>query len=374
MIASTPPMGWNSWNTFGPNIDENLILETADALVETGLRDAGYRYLVVDDVWMAPERKNGLLVPDPERFSMGIGPLVQEVHDRGLLFGIYSSAGTHTCEDLPASYGFEQVDADTFAEWEVDFLKYDFCHTAAGADPVALYRRMGQALRATGRDILYSICEWGANQPWEWASSVGAHMWRTTEDIVDSWESVSRLGFELQTDLHPYAGPGHWNDPDMLVVGMHGKGHVGRTGLTDAEYRSHFALWCLLASPLMIGCDVRSMDDATRHLLLDESLIAINQDPLGRQGYRASSHGHTHGETWAKALADGSWAVGIFNRTERPGEFLTVGWELFGLKVDTAATVHNLSTGRIDHGVVASFGTRVDSHDVHVLRITPERT
>lgn len=366
-------MGWNSWNTFGPNIDQQLILETADALVDSGLRDAGYNYLVIDDVWMAPERENGRLAPDPKRFSMGIGALSREVHDRGLLFGIYSSAGTHTCEDLPASYGFEHVDAMTFAEWEVDFLKYDYCHTTAGADPVALYRRMGQALRATGRDIVYSICEWGVNRPWEWGSSVGAHMWRTTEDIVDSWESVSQLGFELQADLHPYAGPGHWNDPDMLVVGMHGAGHVGRTGLSEAEYRSHFALWCLLASPLMIGCDIRSMDDFTKGLLLDEKLIAINQDPLGRQGYRATTIGHSHGEAWAKPLADGSWAVGVFNRTERPADLLSVGWELFGLPVGASATVENHSTGQVDRGVVASYGTRVDPHDVHVLTITPER-
>ena len=370
MLAATPPMGWNSWNTFGPAIDEDLILDTAGSMVDTGLRDAGYRYLVVDDAWMASERVDGRLVPDPERFSRGIAALADEVHDRGLLFGIYSSAGTHTCEGFPASYGYEDIDARTFAEWGVDFLKYDFCYTAVGTDPVVLYRRIGQALRATGRDIVYSVCEWGANRPWEWGASVGAHMWRTSEDIFDSWESVSRIGFD-QAELHPYAGPGHWNDPDMLVVGMWGKGHVGRGGLTEAEYRSHFALWCLLAAPLMIGCDVRRMDDFTHSLLIDGDLIAINQDPLGRQGYWIAADGHGWGETCAKPLADGSWAVGFFNTGDLDQRILSVDWEHLGLDFDALADVHNLTTGEKHTGVTRSFSTRVDSHDVHVIRVRP---
>ncbi|MCH8990138.1 MAG: glycoside hydrolase family 27 protein, partial [Acidobacteria bacterium] len=270
----------------------------------------------------------------------------------------------------PASCGDEDIDARPFAEWGVDFLKYDFCYTAVGTDPVVLYRRIGQALRATGRDIVYSVCEWGANRPWEWGASVGAHMWRTSEDIFDSWESVSRIGFD-QAELHPYAGPGHWNDPDMLVVGMWGKGHVGRGGLTEAEYRSHFALWCLLAAPLMIGCDVRRMDDFTHSLLIDGDLIAINQDPLGRQGYWIAADGHGWGETCAKPLADGSWAVGFFNTGDLDQRILSVGWEHLGLDFDALADVHNLTTGEKHTGVTRSFSTRVDSHDVHVIRVRP---
>ncbi len=373
MIAATPPMGWNSWNTFGPNIDEGLILETADAMVASGLRDAGYKYLVIDDAWMAPERVGGRLMPDPDRFAMGIAALAAEVHDLGLLFGIYSCAGTHTCEGFPASYGYEDVDARTFAEWGVDFLKYDYCYAIAGADPVQLYRRMGQALRQTDREILYSVCEWGAHKPWEWAASVGAHMWRTTEDILDTWESVSRIGFDLQADLHPYAGPGHWNDPDMLVVGMGGEGHVGRGGMTDAEYRSHFSQWCLLASPLMIGCDVRSMSDSTKNLLLDPGLIAINQDPLGRQAYRVGvAKDHGPAETWARPLADGAWAVGLFNMGDEDGRLMSVGWEDLGLRLDQPAGVENITTGEAAESLVGSYATNVDSHDVNVLRVTPE--
>ncbi len=372
MLAPTPPMGWNSWNTFGPNIDQDLILETADAMVASGLRDAGYRYLVVDDVWMAPERVDGRLAPDANRFSLGIERLAAEVHDRGLLFGIYSCAGTHTCEGLPASYGYEAVDAATFAEWGVDFLKYDFCYTAAGSDPIALYRKMGQALRMSGRDIVYSICEWGVNRPWEWAASVGAHLWRTTEDIFDVWGSVERIGFELQAGLHPYAGPGHWNDPDMLVVGMRGSGHVARGGMTEAEYRSHFALWCLLAAPLMIGCDVRAMDDFTRSLLTDAALLAVNQDRLGRQAVRVQGPGHGFGQIWVKPLADGSWAVGLFNTSDRPDALMTVGWEHLGLDLDRPARVTELITGEQTHGVSRSYATTVPVHDVRVARIIPD--
>ncbi|MCH7484758.1 MAG: FAD-dependent oxidoreductase [Chloroflexi bacterium] len=192
----------------------------------------------------------------------------------------------------------------------------------------------------------------------------------TSEDIFDSWESVSRIGFD-QAELHPYAGPGHWNDPDMLVVGMWGKGHVGRGGLTEAEYRSHFALWCLLAAPLMIGCDVRRMDDFTHSLLIDGDLIAINQDPLGRQGYWIAADGHGWGETCAKPLADGSWAVGFFNTGDLDQRILSVGWEHLGLDFDALADVHNLTTGEKHTGVTRSFSTRVDSHDVHVIRVRP---
>ncbi len=373
MLAATPPMGWNTWNTFGPDIDQDLVVATADALVSTGLRDAGYTYLVIDDAWMAPERSDGLLVPDPNRFPMGMEALGEEIHGRGLRFGIYSCAGTHTCERLPASYGHEDGDAATFASWGVDFLKYDYCYTAASDDAVKLYKRMGQALRATGRPIVYSICEWGTNRPWEWAASIGAHMWRTTGDIFDTWESVADIGFRRQADLHPYAGPGHWNDPDMLVVGMRGEGHVGRGGLTEAEYRTHFALWCLLAAPLMIGADVRSMDEATAELLLDADLIAINQDPLGRQAHRVSTLGHGFGEVWAKPLEDGGWAVGLFNTSDRDDELLSIGWDQIGMHNNQAATVHDLTSGVTTAGVSRSYGRRVAVHDAAVLRITPEQ-
>lgn len=371
-LAPTPPMGWNTWNTFGRDIDESLIIETAEALRDEGLQDAGYEYVVIDDVWQAPERVDGRLAADPDRFAKGLPALTDHLHDAGFKAGIYSCAGTHTCEELPASFGYEHIDAATFAGWGFDFLKYDFCHVPAGAHGPSLYRRMGQALRATGRPIVFSACEWGTTEPWTWGSSVGAHMWRTTGDIFDTWDSIVEIGFS-QADLHPYAGPGHWNDPDMLVVGMYGSGNVGRGGCTDAEYRAHFSLWCLLAAPLMIGCDVRSMTDATRAILGNREAIAVNQDPLGRQGVRlgATHHALQPAEVWAKPLADGSHAVGLFNLSDADSRLIQVSWEALGLAPGAACTVRDLWAGEDAGRHTIAYETRVDSHDVALLRITP---
>ena len=373
MIAPTPPMGWNSWNTFGADIDANVVTETADALVEAGLKDAGYRYVVIDDLWEADERADGRLTWDAEKFPDGIPAVADAVHDRGLKFGIYSCAGSHTCGGKPASYGYEEIDAATFAEWGVDFLKYDFCYRPPGVDAVTLYRRMGQALRATGRPIVFSLCEWGSNEPWRWGASVGGHMWRTTGDISDSWESILHIGFEKQVGLEAYAGPDHWNDPDMLVVGMYGKGNVARGGCSDGEYRCHFALWCLLAAPLMIGCDVRSMSDTTRRILLNERLIAVDQDALGRQGHRVGQmwHGRQRGEVWAKPLADGSIAVGLFHLGDRERQRLTVAWESIGLGSRHRCRVQDLWSGEQLGEFRGDFSTMVARHDVAAVRITP---
>lgn len=367
-------MGWNSWNTFGAEINEAVIRETADAFVSEGLKDAGYEYVVIDDLWEADERVDGRLTWDREAFPNGIPALADYVHSKGLKFGIYSCAGSHTCAGKPASYGYEEADAETFAEWGVDFLKYDFCYAPPGVDGPTLYQRMGQALRATGRPILFSICEWGGRRPWAWGAKVGGHMWRTTGDIFDTWESIVHIGFEQQADLHPYAGPGHWNDPDMLVVGMYGKGNVARGGCTDAEYRSHFSLWCLLASPLMIGCDVRDMDAVTRGILLNRELIAVNQDPLGRQGYRVGRvpWGDEIAEVWAKPLEDGSVAVGMFNLSDRDGRQIVVAWESLGLHDRRPCRVRDLWTHEDLGTFTRSFVARVDRHDVKVVKLTPQ--
>lgn len=373
MLAATPPMGWNTWNTFGRDIDENLIAETAQAFLDTGLAKAGYEYVVIDDVWQAESRQNGRLVPDADRFGGGIPRLNATIHDLGLKAGIYSCAGTHTCEELPASFGYEVVDAQTFAEWNCDFLKFDYCHVPAGADGPALYRKMAQALRSTGRDIVFSICEWGTNDPWEWAGSIGAHMWRTTPDIFDTWDSIVEVGFSTQADLHSFAGPGRWNDPDMLVVGMYGKGHVGRGGCTDAEYRSHFSLWCLLASPLMIGCDIRSMSEPTARILLNSEAIAVNQDPLGRQATRVgvTTDRRQPAEVWAKPMLDGSVAVGLFNMSDVDGRLIQVSWESLGLEPEREHVVRDL-WAHDDHGAyTVGFETRVDTHDVALIRVSP---
>ncbi|HHE72207.1 MAG TPA: glycoside hydrolase family 27 protein [Chloroflexi bacterium] len=373
ILAATPPMGWNSWNTFGREINEQVVRETAAAMVQEGLRDAGYLYVVIDDLWEDDERVDGRLTWDPVKFPAGIPALAEYVHSLGLKFGIYSCAGSHTCAGKPASYGYEEIDAQTFAEWGVDFLKYDFCYTPPGVNGPMLYQRMGQALRMTGREILYSICEWGTNEPWTWGARVGGHMWRTTGDINDSWESILHIGFERQVGLEAYAGPGHWNDPDMLVVGMYGKGNVARGGCTDAEYRSHFSLWCLLAAPLMIGCDVRAMNAATREILLNAEAIAVNQDPLGRQGYRVGQTpwGRQIAEVWAKPLSDGSIAVGMFNLGDMPNRLITVAWESLGLHDRRPCRVRDLWAHE-DLGVyTGSFSTRVAPHDVALIKLTP---
>jgi alpha-galactosidase len=368
-------MGWNSWNTFGPAVDEDVVRETAQAFLDHGLKDAGYEYVVIDDLWEADQRVEGRLTWDQARFAHGIPALAEDVHRKGLRLGIYSCAGSHTCAGKPASYGYEEVDAETFAAWGVDLLKYDFCYAPPGIDGPTLYQRMGQALRAADRPILFSICEWGRHKPWEWGARVGGHMWRTTGDINDSWESILSIGFERQVGLDPYAGPGHWNDPDMLVVGMYGEGHVARGGCSDAEYRSHFSLWCLLAAPLMIGCDVRAMSKTTRTILLNQEAIAVNQDSLGRQGYHVGKmfHGREAADVWAKPLADGSIAVGLFNLGEREGRRVTVAWESIGLHDRRPCLVRDLWAHE-DLGVYrGDFSTRVDRHDVALVRITPQR-
>jgi alpha-galactosidase len=373
MLAQTPPMGWNSWNTFGPDINADVVMETADVFAREGLKDAGYEYIVIHDLWEADERVNGRLSWDTAKFPNGIKPVADYVHGKGLKFGIYSCAGSHTCAGKPASYGYEEVDAQTFAEWGVDFLKYDFCYAPPGVDGPSLYQRMGQALRATGRPILFSICEWGSHKPWEWGAKTGGHMWRTTGDIDDSWASILDIGFNRQIGLEAYAGPGRWNDPDMLVVGMYGKGNVARGGCTDAEYRSHYSLWCLLAAPLMIGCDARRMTAATRDILMNKEVIAVNQDPLGRQGYHVGeiSHGGEVGAVWAKPLEDGSVAVGLFNLGERDARLMVVGWESVGLHDQRPCRVRDLWAGR-DLGICTSnFTTTVGRHDVALIKLTP---
>ncbi|MEU4744248.1 glycoside hydrolase family 27 protein, partial [Actinosynnema sp. NPDC023658] len=274
VTATTPPMGWNSWNKFGCNIDEDLIRQTADAIVASGMKDAGYTYVNIDDCWAAPERDaQGRLQPDPVRFPGGISGLADYVHGKGLKLGIYSSAGTKTCAGYPASLDHEEVDARTWADWGVDYLKYDNCYNE-NRPALDRYRAMGEALRKTGRDIVYSLCEWGQNKPWEGLGrQVGAQLWRTTGDISDNWGSMLGI-LDQQVGLEGFSGPGGWNDPDML--------EVGNGGMTDAQYRAHFALWAVLNAPLIAGNDIRSMDDATRRILLNPDLLAVDRGRAAR--------------------------------------------------------------------------------------------
>ncbi len=330
MAVNTPPLGWNTWNTFGANINEQLIMESVDALIETGLKDAGYEYVVIDDIWALKERdENGRMVPDPEKFPHGMKYVSDYVHSKGLKFGMYSCAGVLTCAGYPGSYGHEWIDAATFAEWGVDFLKYDYCFHTTTVSPDQLYKRMGLALANCGRDILFSACSWGADMTRVWIKETGASMWRSTGDIFDSWASIKSLA-QSQIQFQEYNGKGCFNDMDMLVVGMNGSGNVGMGGCTESEYRLHFSLWALLNSPLMIGCDIRNMTPETKKILMNKDVIAINQDPAGRQPFFVNPHTFTPRacrkpdepfyENYpmdvpiiAKYLDNGDIAIGIFN-------------------------------------------------------------
>ena len=379
MLAATPPMGWNSWNMFGPTINAGIVKQTADAFVTGGLREAGYQYIVIDDHWHGGRGADGRLFPDPQKFPDGMKAVSEYVHALGLKFGIYSDAGPLTCGDQPASQDNEEIDARTFADWGVDFLKYDWCHaedTRANAE--YRYGRMSAALKASGREIVFSICEWGHHRPWLWGPKAGGQLWRTTGDIGDSWTDlndgrdgilygIDSIGFEQQRGLEAYAGPGAWNDTDMLVVGLRGrsKAIVG-AGCTDSEYRSHFSLWCMLAAPLMIGCDVRNMDGATRAILTNREAIAIDQDLLGKQGYRASRNGAA--EIWKKPLADGQLAVGLFNRGIK-SHSIPVAWS--DLEIGGKYQLRDV-WAQADMGVFDSlYRAEVESHGCALLRLIP---
>ncbi|RKT52921.1 NPCBM/NEW2 domain-containing protein [Saccharothrix australiensis] len=305
-LAPTPPLGFNNWNATqcGPGFTEEMVKATADLFVSRGLRDAGYRYVNVDDCWALPTRgPDGNLRPDPARFPGGIKAVADYVHAKGLKFGIYTSAGTRTCSDsgFPGALGHEQQDADLFASWGVDYLKYDNCHNQ-GVDARQRYRTMRDALRRTGRPIVFSLCEWGHNRPWEWASDTG-HLWRTTGDITDTWDRTVAI-YEENVLLDQYASPGNWNDPDML--------EVGNGGMTPTEYRSHFSLWSIMAAPLLIGTDLRAADAGTFEILTNRDVLAVDQDVLGVQGRRIRSADGV--DVIVKPLAGGDKAVALFNK------------------------------------------------------------
>jgi len=297
-------MGWNSWNKFGCNIDEGLIEQTADAMVSSGMRDAGYRYVNIDDCWMAKTRDSlGNLQSDPIRFPHGIKAIADYVHGKGLKLGIYSSAGTKTCEGLPASLDHEVADANKFAEWGVDYLKYDNCNNEK-RPAIPRYTAMSNALKATGRPIVFSLCEWGENKPWEWGKQAGGMLWRTTGDISDKWTSMIGI-LNRQVGLEKFSGPGGWNDPDMLEVG-NGK-------MTFNEYIAHFSLWAILNAPLIAGNDLRTMSDTTRAILTNAAVIAVNQDWGGQQGSRLVNDTVTHTQVWVKPMRNGGRAVVLLN-------------------------------------------------------------
>lgn len=370
MIKLTPPMGWNSWNTFGENINEQLILEMADAMAASGLPEKGYEYLVIDDCWSMKERdENDRLVADPVKFPHGMKYVADYVHSRGLKFGMYSCAGNLTCAGYPGSFEHEFIDAETFASWGVDFLKYDYCYHSPIIHGKYLYRRMGLALENCGRDILFSACSWGADETAQWIKETGASMWRSTGDIFDSWESVKDLT-RRQEKLHPYNGVGCFNDMDMLIVGMYGKGNVGLKGCTDVQYKTHFSIWALMGSPLMVGCDIRDMSQAARDILMNEDMIAINQDPLCRQPVKLN--GIWCGEDmvlYSRQLANGDLALGLFNLSENKG-VARLNLDEVGLPLSTGKTLrlHEVWTGEERTVTNATLMKELEPFDCAVYR------
>jgi len=308
-LAKTPPMGWNSWNKFHCDVSESLIMQAADALVSTGMKEAGYEYIVIDDCWQVSRDENGEIVVDKERFPHGMKYVADYVHSKGLKFGIYSSAGTVTCQRRPGGFGHEYQDARTYARYGVDYLKYDWCGSTT-QDARSSYTNMMNALYAAGRPIVFSICEWGTSKPWEWAGNVG-HLWRTTGDISDNWNSMIDI-FARQKDLARYAGPGKWNDPDML--------EVGNGGMTTEEYRTHFSLWCMLASPLMAGNDLQNMTPEIKSILLNKEMIAIDQDSLGQQATCYRDNGDY--QIWVKSLSNNEKAVCLLNKSDEKKSIL----------------------------------------------------
>jgi alpha-galactosidase len=364
-LALTPPMGWNSWNKFECDVSESLIKEMADVLVTSGMRDAGYRYIVIDDCWQIGRDAEGNIIPDPDRFPSGMKALADYIHAQGLKFGLYSCAGLKTCQERPGSRGYEFQDARQYATWGVDYLKYDWCfHTTQNAE--ASYSLMRDALLAAGRPIVFSICEWGSNKPWLWAKDVG-NLWRTTADIQDCWDCKREWGgmgwiyiLDLQDGLESYAGPGHWNDPDML--------EVGNEGLNLTESQAHFSLWCLLAAPLMAGNDLRTMSADIRNILTNPEIIAVNQDSLGRQGRKVRDEGDL--EVWSKEMMDGSRAVVLFNRSKSDSP-VSVTWTEIGYPAHLKAKVRDLWQKKDLGKFTGSYNAQVPSHGVVMVRITP---
>lgn len=358
-LALTPPMGFNNWNSTHcrAEFDEAMVKDIADLFVEKGLKDAGYEYVNLDDCWALPERDTeGRLVPDPARFPNGIEAVADYVHARGLKFGIYTSAGTKTCSDIgfPGALGHEYGDARQFADWGVDYLKYDNCNNR-GADAVRRYTTMRDALRATGRPIVYSVCEWGENKPWRWAGGLG-HLWRTTGDIRDTWGSMLSI-LKKNLPLAEHAGPGRWNDPDML--------EVGNGGMTGTEYRTHFSMWSVMAAPLLIGTDLRDASEETFEILGNREVIAVDQDPLGKQGSVVSSEGGR----WvvAKEMRDGSRAVALFNESGGP-QRITTSAEAVGLPDAPVYTLRDLWRHESSH-TAGTVSATVPAHGTVLLRV-----
>jgi len=368
-LALTPPLGWNSWNCFADKVDGEKIRMAVDAMVSSGLIEHGWAYMNIDDGWQAGRDPAGNIQPNEKFHDMQA--LVAYVHEKGLRIGLYSSPGPKTCEGFVGSWKHEEQDARQFAAWGFDYLKYDWCSYGEVVDKSLSsleqlkkpYLEMGSALFRQNRDIVFSVCQYGMGDVWEWGASAGASCWRTTGDIRDVWSSISKNGFS-SAGGERYAGPGHWNDPDMLVIGNLGWGNVRPCDLTPSEQYAHISLWCLLDSPLLIGCDMSQLDDFTKGLLSNDEVLEVDQDELGRQATRVAKTGDL--EVWAKELADGSMAVGLFNRGSQPAT-MEVKWSDLGLT--RRHRVRDLWRQKDLGEFKGSFGGTVGRHGVLLLRV-----
>jgi len=375
-MALTPPMGWNSWNKFACNVDENLIRGVADAMVSSGMKDAGYQYIVIDDCWHGSRDSLGFIHPDLQRFPSGIKALADYIHSKGLKFGIYSDAGWQTCGGRPGSRGYEFQDAQTYAKWGVDYLKYDWCNTE-GLNQEGAYMTMRNALYKAGRPLVLSICEWGDGKPWTWGPKMG-HLWRTTGDITNCFDCIVDHGtwkqwgvmqiIDKQDGLREFAGPDHWNDPDMMEVG---------NGLSFNEERAHFSMWCMLAAPLIAGNDLSNMSKETKSVLTNKEAIAIDQDSLGIQGFKYSTKDSV--ETWFKPLSKGDWAICFLNRGTKP-QTVNFFWKenlvsdkFSNRDANFAKTVYSIRDLWLkkDEGTTSKhYMAEINGHDAKLLRLT----
>lgn len=375
-LALTPPMGWNSWNKFGCNITEDLIKETADAMVATGMKDAGYLYINMDDCWHGERDSQGFIQPDPKRFPSGIKALADYVHSKGLKLGIYSDAGWTTCAGKPGSRGYEFQDAQTYANWGIDYLKYDWCATD-GLNGEGAYMTIAAALKKAGHPIVLSICEWGHNEPWRWGKKYG-HLWRTTGDITDCFDCIDNHGpwassgimqiLDRQVELRQYAGPDHWNDPDMMEVG---------NALSVNESRAHFSMWCMLAAPLIAGNDLRTMTPEIIEILTNAEVIAVDQDSLGIQALRYMKKGNL--EIWIKPLKGKEYAVCFLNRDDKPVK-IEYDWKERPIKDDFAHyeldfnkvsfKIRDLWAGKSIGTTEKVLKTMIPGHDILMLRLS----
>ncbi len=380
LLAQTPPMGWMTWNYFGENINERDLREMADAMESSGMVKAGYKYLMIDDGWQGGRDNKNNLIPDTKKFPSGIKALADYVHAKGMKLGIYSDAAPLTCAGYTASLNFEEQDAKTFAAWGVDYLKYDYCGAPSDAQTAQVrYRAMAEALRKSGRDIVFSVCEWGERRPWSWAAGLGAQLWRTTHDVRDKWakKPSEKWGVGLMdildenADLHEYAAPGRWNDPDMLIVGLYGKkgpsGDGGGSGCNDVEYQSNMSLWSIMAAPLIATNDVRSMNAETKRILLNEEVIAVNQDALGKQGMRKIKN-----DAWnvfVKPLAKGDTAIAILNRSNVRQNYSI---EFSELGLDGEFEIRDLWQHKVT-GRGSNWTGEVESHETKLFRLSRNR-